>query len=113
METDPLPPSVNDILECVGAAAAPSGHVPRREEDQVKADMMNVRERWMPVDPRAFQIKCYEAGLTSQSAGALVGFLRHIQRGGSLRPRDSAFRFPQSPESVNPGEDARTPVGQR
>ncbi|MFB9645050.1 hypothetical protein [Microbacterium terregens] len=102
METDPLPPSVDEILESIGAAAAPSGRVRRREEDQLKADMMNVRERWMPVDPRAFQIKCYEAGLTSESAGALVGFLRHVQQGGNLRPRDSGFRFPQSPDSLNP-----------
>jgi hypothetical protein len=102
MQKDLVPPSVDEILAFIGAAAAPSGRVRRREEDQLKADMMNVRERWMPVDPRAFQIKCYEAGLTSESAGALVGFLRHVQQGGNLRPRDSTFRFPQSPDSLNP-----------
>ena len=100
MRTDPLPPGVSAIVEFLGAAAAPSGHVRRREEDRIKADMMNVRARWMGVDPRAFQIKCYEVGLTSASAGALVGFLRSIQRGGSLRPRDKAFQFPADPEAL-------------
>jgi hypothetical protein len=93
METPQLPPSVSAIVELLGSLASPSGRLRRHDEDQLKADMMNVRQRWLAVDQRAFQIKCYEVGLTSASTGALVGFLRRIQAGASLRPRDRAFRY--------------------
>lgn len=88
-----LPPDVDQILELLGAAAQPTGRVRRREEDRVKADMMNKRDLWMTVDPRAFQIRCYEVGLTSASTGALVRLLRLLQQGRSLRPRDKSFQF--------------------
>lgn len=98
MQMRPLPPSVSVIIEVLGAGAAPNGRIRRQQEDQLKADMMNVRRRWIDVDPRALQVKCYEVGLTSASTSALVGFLRRTQEGATLRPRDREFRYPHRPE---------------
>lgn len=98
MPAKDLPRGVSHIVEHVGQKAAPTGNLDWREEDRIKADMMNVPRRWMPVDVRAFQIKCYEVGLTAASTGALVRFLRRIQEGRRLRPHDKGFRFPIAPD---------------
>ncbi|MGG7466211.1 hypothetical protein [Plantibacter sp. YIM 135347] len=107
--TDGLPPSVADIIEFVGGAAAGYGHLKWNEEAMLKADMMNVWQRWSRVDSSALAAKCRAVGLTQEETAEIIDWLKRRQQGRRLVPEKTYrdFRFRQEPESL-PGPTTST-----
>lgn len=94
-EDDKLPADVIEIVEFLGRWSAGYGYLKWNEIAKFKADLMNVRRRWVGVDRSAFRAKCVEVGLTSQEADELTDYLARAQAGRRLVPqrgyRDSYF----------------------
>lgn len=93
--------SVVRIIAYIGQMAAGyGGHVKWNEIAKFKADMMNVRRRWMDVDVEAVSAECRAVGLTSDDTAKIVEMLKKVQAGRKLAPQGTyrAFRFPFDPD---------------
>ncbi|MFG2545700.1 hypothetical protein ACGFOM_25005 [Streptomyces sp. NPDC048594] len=95
-----LPADVDEIMDYIGEAAKLSGYLKWNEEAKLKADMMNVRHRWVSrVSEEALRKKCRAVDLTDAETAKILECLRKIQDGRQLVPHKMyrAFRFTQEP----------------
>lgn len=100
---DGLPPSVADIIEFAGHMAAGYGYLKWNEQAMLKADMMNARQRWRPVDLPALKSKCLAVGLTREESDEIVDWVKRTQQGRRLVPAKS-YRDHKFPAPVEPAE---------
>ncbi|MCI1747340.1 MAG: hypothetical protein LKI24_04055 [Acidipropionibacterium sp.] len=97
-----LESSVAKIMDYIGEMAEGyGGHVKWNEIAKLKADMMNVKRRWMNVDTAAFTMKCHEVGLTNEDTTEIVSLVKKVQQGRKLVPQRGykTYRFTWEPES--------------
>jgi hypothetical protein len=83
-------------MEYIGRMAAGySSGLKWNEEAKLKADMMNVPQRWAHVDPLALAAKCREVGLKDDEALQIAEWVRRRQAGRRLVPQRGYrdFRF--------------------
>lgn len=102
---DELPPSVATIAEFLAMMAKGYGnHLKWNEQVMFKADLMNVRQRWLRVEPAAFAAKLREEGMRDEHATELVGWLKRAQTGRRLVRQRSYrnFKFSPPPEEPEP-----------
>lgn len=97
-----------EIFEILRTRIDGYGYLKWNEVAMMKADMMNVRRRWMGVDPKAFQAKCIDVGMTTKEAAEMVDYLKRTQDGRRLVPDRSYRDFRFEPEPPPP---APTPMG--
>lgn len=100
-----LPPSVASIIEYLaGMAKGYENYLKWNEQAMFKADLMNVRHRWMKVDLAAFRAKCLSEGMRNEDTVELVDWLRRAQQGRRLVPERSYrdFQFRPPPEEAAP-----------
>lgn len=78
------------------------GYLKWNEVAMMKADMMNVRRRWLRVDVEAFRARCLQVGMTNKETAEMVDYLRRTQAGRRLVPDRSYrdFSFAQAPPST-------------
>jgi hypothetical protein len=103
--TEELPPSVTAIAEFLAMAAKGYGnHLKWNEKAMFKADLMNLRRRWLSVDPGAFAAKLRDEGMRDDDVAELVGWLTKAQAGRRLVPQRSyrQFQFNSPPEQPEP-----------
>ena len=74
------------------------------EEAMFKADLMNLRRRWLDVDPGAFAVRLREEGMRDDDVAELVGWLKRAQAGRRLVPQRGyrQFQFNPPPEAPQP-----------
>lgn len=96
-----MPKNVEGIFEYLEVRIAGYGYLKWNEVAMIKADMMNVRHRWLGIDVEAFRARCVRAGMTREETAEMVDYLRRTQAGRRLIPQRSyrAFRFAQEPEN--------------
>ena len=100
-----LPADVAGIFDYLADKVSGYGYLKWNEIAMLKADMMNVRHRWMNVDRDAFKQACRDAGMTSKEVAECVSFLDCAKAGRRLVPeagyRD--FRFQPEPDITAQG----------
>lgn len=95
-----LPPDVNEIIAHIAHwAAGYSSGLKWNEVAKLKADMMNVPERWVPVTVDALRSRCVAAGLSTEDSDTVADLLSKRKAGRRLVPQASyrAHRFPHEP----------------
>ncbi len=100
MVNSQLPVDVEEIMDYIGEAAKMSGYLKWNEEAKLKADMMNVRHRWVSrVSEEALRRKCRAVDLTDEETTKILEYLRKTQEGRRLVPHRAyrTFRFNQEP----------------
>lgn len=100
-----LPGGVDEIIDYIARyAAGYSTGLKWNEVAKLKADMMNVPERWRPITVEALRSKCLSAGLSAKDTETVVDLLRTRQAGRRLVPAASyrTFRFQQEPDASTP-----------
>lgn len=111
MSTPGLPPGLDAIMDYIGQAAATYGHLKWNEVAKLKADMMNVRARWLAVSPIALEAKCLAIGLREPDTATVLDLLRRMQQGRRLVPaksyRDFRFQQPVDPPARHHSRDCR------
>ncbi|OZD69941.1 hypothetical protein CH272_02630 [Rhodococcus sp. 05-340-1] len=98
--TAELPPDVDEIIDHIAHwAAGYSTGLKWNEVAKLKADMMNVPERWAPVTLEALRAKCLSAGLGAEDTDTIVGLPKKRKDGRRLVPQKSysSYRFRQEP----------------
>jgi hypothetical protein len=87
---DGLPPSVASIIDHLARwAKGYDNHFKSNEQAMFKADLMNVRRRWINVDVSAFRDKCVSEGMRLEDVELLVGWLTKAKAGIRLVPQAS------------------------
>lgn len=100
---DGLPPSVASIAEYLAMMAKGyDNHLKWNEQAMFKADLMNLRHRWLRVDVAAFRKKCLDEGMRVEDVTELVDWLRKAQDGRRLVPQKSYRDFKFNPPSEHP-----------
>jgi len=105
MDSVPLPPSVVGIIEHLARMARGyNNHLKWNEQAMFKADLMNVRHRWLKVDSAAFRARCIAEGMRLEDVAELVDWLDKAKTGRRLVPQKSyrTFKFPAPPEEAVP-----------
>lgn len=96
---------IEGIFEYLQGSVAGYGHLKWNEVAMMKADMMNMRPRWLGVDVHAFRARCVRAGMTDKETAEMVDYLRRTQAGKRLVPQRTYrdFRFAQDPPEPENG----------
>lgn len=100
---DGLPSGVAKIAEHLARMAKGyDNHLKWNEQAMFKADLMNVKQRWLPVDVAAFAAKLRKEGMREQDSSELVDWLRKAKAGRQLIPQRSYrnFKFEIPVESI-------------
>lgn len=99
-----LPPSVDSIIDDLWQMSAVYGYLKWNEHDRLKADMINARQRWLPVDPVALKAKCVAVGFPERSVRHVMELLKRTQRGDRMiAPKgEKTYRFPEPVEPRTP-----------
>jgi erythromycin esterase-like protein len=86
-----------------------NNHLKWNEQAMFKADLMNVRHRWLKVDSAAFRARCIAEGMRSEDVVELVDWLNKAKAGRRLVPQKSyrAFKFPAPSEEAAPLRTSR------
>lgn len=93
-ELEPLPNGIDGILEHVAAMAAGySSGLKWNEEDMLKADMMNRRERWAPVTVEHVRAKCRQLGMRADDVDTIAGFVQRRKDGRRFNVQSSYRTF--------------------
>ncbi len=100
--TTELPSSVQRIAEHLAMQARGYGnHLKWNEKAMMKADLMNVPQRWRTVDPASFGASLRSEGMREEDVAELLDYLTRAQAGRRLIPsrtyRD--FRFSPAPDA--------------
>lgn len=100
MGDDELPADLVSIFEFLEAKIQGYGYLKWNEIAMVKADMMNVRHRWIGIDPGIFRAECSRIGMTPKETAEMTDYLRRTQAGRKLVPQRGYrdFRFAPEPE---------------
>lgn len=95
-----LPRDVESIFEYLQVRIEGYGYLKWNEEAMMKADMMNVRHRWIGVNRQAFARRCRDVGMTPKETAKMVDYLKRTQEGRRLVPQQGYrdFRFNSEPE---------------
>lgn len=90
-----LPNGVDGILEYVAATAAGyASGLQWREEDKLKADMMNRPARWAPISVAQVRAKCEQLGVRPNDIDTIAGYLQRRKAGRRFNVRsDPSFHF--------------------
>lgn len=91
-----LPNGVEEFLEHLAESAAFYGNrLHWREEAYLKADMMNMPERWLVITPEQLEPKASSFGMSRDDVETFVDFLKRWKQGRKLVPakghRDRCF----------------------
>ncbi|MFK0647626.1 hypothetical protein [Dermacoccus sp. BD5] len=99
-----LPVDVAEIFEYLADKVSGYGYLKWNEVAMLKADMMNVRHRWLSVDRAAFKQACRDAGMTPKEVAECVDYLDRTKAGRRLVPEATYrdFRFKPEPEAPHP-----------
>ena len=94
-----LPPGINSILEFLASAAAGYGNKLKwNEQAMLKADLMNVRQRWTGVPVKLVGIRCQQLGMRLEDIDLIKDLITRAQAGRRLIAqrtyRDFRFRTP-------------------
>jgi len=83
-----LPGSVERFLEFVAMQSAVYGNsLNYREEDRIKADMMNCPSRWRGLTADQIRNGCLVLGMTEEDASQIAYYRQRVIDGHKLRPK--------------------------
>lgn len=107
-----LPNGIADILEHLAEMAAGYGnHLKWNEVAKLKADLMNVRHRWLGVPVQSITTRCLELGMRQEDIQEIKELVVKAQSGRKLIPqrsyRDFRFRPDVEPTAVQDLETSR------
>jgi hypothetical protein len=103
---DKLPNGIDGILEYLGEMAAGYRNHPKwNEVAMLKADLMNVRQRWTGVSVQQIADRCLELGMRAEDVREIKQLVTKAQAGARLVPqksyRDHRFKpYMDSPTSA-------------
>ncbi|MEI3866630.1 hypothetical protein V6S02_05975 [Microbacterium sp. CCNWLW134] len=110
-----LPNGVDKILEYLAMMAQGyDNHLKWNEQAKLKADMMNVPDRWRVIDPAEFRAQALALGMRTEDADEITDYLKRRLQGRRLVPtrsyRDFKFTYPVDtlPEPKGFGEIRRS-----
>ncbi|NEW42499.1 hypothetical protein [Nocardia cyriacigeorgica] len=88
MTTTDIPGDIAKIMNNIGGKARSYGYLKWNEQAMLKADMMNVPERWVSrrISPGQLELRAIDVGLTAEEAAELADWLRRRQQGRRLVP---------------------------
>ena len=93
------------IAEFLAMAAKGYGNrLKWNEKAMFKADLMNLRRRWLAVDSETFAARLRKEGMRDDDVTELVGWLKKAQAGRRLVPQRGyrQFQFNPPPEEADP-----------
>ncbi|WP_280215813.1 hypothetical protein [Nocardia cyriacigeorgica] len=84
-----IPGDIAKIMDHIGRKASGYGYLKWNEQAMLKADMMNVPERWGAhrISPDRLEREALDVGLTAKEAAELADWLRRRQSGKRLVPQ--------------------------
>ena len=92
-----LPNGVDELIEFLaGKARGYGNHLKWNEKACLKADMMNVPDRWLMVTPDQLRDRALLAGMRPEDADEMADYLKRRKAGRRLVParRYRPWRFP-------------------
>lgn len=93
-DREPLPNGVEGILEHIARMATGySSGLKWNEEDQLKADMMNRPDRWVPITVEQMRVKCRELGMRPNDIDTVAGYLQRRKEGRRFNVQSSYRTF--------------------
>ncbi|WP_051668086.1 MULTISPECIES: hypothetical protein [unclassified Microbacterium] len=100
---DPLPNGVGEIIDYLAMMAR--GYANRlkwNEQEKLKADLMNVPERWVVITPEKLRARAVWAGMRSEDADLIADYLRRRKQGRRLMPKAGYrdYRFGHSVDNL-------------
>ena len=99
-----LPNGIDGVLEYLAEMAAGYGnHLKWNEVAMLKADLMNVRHRWIGVPVEAISERCLALGMRQEDVKEIKDLVIKAQAGRRLVPQRS-YRDHKFPFEVTPGE---------
>jgi hypothetical protein len=101
-----LPNGIAEILEYLATRASGyDNHQKWNEVAQLKADLMNVRQRWIGVSVDSIRARCLELGLRTEDVREIVELVAKAQAGRRLVPqatyRNFRFQQPVDPSPIS------------
>jgi len=93
-----MPNGIPEILEYLARMAQGyNNHLKWNEVAKLKADLMNVRQRWLRVPVGDIAVRCRTLGMGEEDVAQITDLLRKAQAGRRLIPDKSyrSFRFNQ------------------
>lgn len=107
-----LPNGIDDILDHLAEMAAGYGnHLKWNEVAKLKADLMNVRHRWLGVSVQTITTRCLELGMREEDVQEIKELVVKAQSGRKLIPqksyRDFRFRPDIEPPAMKDLETSR------
>lgn len=109
----PLPADVEGIFDYLQVRVEGYGHLKWNEVAMMKADMMNVRRRWLGIDVAEYRARCQSAGMTRKETDEMVDYLKRTQAGKRLIPQSGYRDFRFKPEPQRPRSTTATPTTTR
>lgn len=98
-----LPNGIDKILEYLAEMASGYGkHLKWNEVAKLKADLMNVRHRWLGVPVQAVSERCRELGMRPEDVQEIQELVTKAQAGRRLIPQKSYRDFKFKPEVKPP-----------
>ncbi|MDR2672431.1 MAG: hypothetical protein LBC35_03925 [Coriobacteriales bacterium] len=90
-----MPSSIERFLEYVAMQSAVYGNcLNYREENRIKADMMNCPSRWKGLTADQIRNGCLVLGMTKEDADQIAHFRQRVIDGHKFRPKyDKKFIF--------------------
>lgn len=107
-----LPNGIDGILEHLAEMAAGyANHLKWNEVAKLKADLMNVRHRWLGVSVPTITTRCLELGMRQEDVQEIRDLVVKAQSGRKLIPqksyRDFRFRPDIAPPAMKDLETSR------
>lgn len=103
-----LPNGIDSILAYLAEMASGYGnHLKWNEVAKLKADLMNVRHRWLGVSVESVSERCRELGMRHEDVQEIQELVTKAQAGRRLIPQKSYRDFKFKPD-VKPPVVART-----
>lgn len=99
-----LPNGISEILEYLaGMARGYDNHLKWNEVAKLKADLMNVRERWFGAPVELISARCLDLGMRPEDVEEVAELVSRAQAGRRLVPEASyrGFRFQQRLDSFD------------
>ncbi|WP_157936963.1 hypothetical protein [Geodermatophilus chilensis] len=99
---DDLPNGIPEILAYLGQMAAGyNNHLKWNEVAKLKADLMNVRRRWLGVPVGDVAAHCRSLGMREEDVAQIVELVKKTQSGRRLVPQKSYRDFRFAPSVVD------------
>ena len=99
--SDDLPNGISEILQYLAQTAGGYGnHLKWNEVAKLKADLMNVRARWLGVSVSEIADRCRALGMRDEDVAEVTDLVKKAQEGRRLVPQRTYRDFRFNPPAV-------------